>query len=59
MFEDSQQNLWIGTEEGGVNYLKNGSNYANGFLKIVANTTQNEDRVYAVGESRIKRNNFV
>ncbi len=54
MFEDSQQNLWIGTEEGGVNYLKNGSNYANGFLKIVANTTQNEDRVYAVGESRIK-----
>ena len=52
VFEDSYENLWIGTEEQGVSFLKKGRNYANGFINILVNDLISENRVYAINETQ-------
>ncbi|WP_044211745.1 hybrid sensor histidine kinase/response regulator transcription factor [Flammeovirga sp. OC4] len=56
IFEDSEQNLWIGTEVGGLNYLigKNKYNYENGFGQLsVKNYPVGNNRVYAIAEQHL------
>ncbi|WP_071397160.1 hybrid sensor histidine kinase/response regulator transcription factor [Flammeovirga pacifica] len=53
IFEDSQQNLWVGTELGGLNYLikENKYNYDNGFGQLsIKNYPSENNRVYAIAE---------
>ena len=52
IFEDSHQNLWIGTEERGASVLAKGKSYQNGFTHLVANAFENENRVYAIEETK-------
>ncbi|ANQ50340.2 response regulator [Flammeovirga sp. MY04] len=56
IFEDSKQNLWIGTEVGGLNYLinENNYNYDNGFGQIsIKNYPDENNRVYAIAEQHL------
>lgn len=53
LFEDSKQDLWVGTEQGGLNYLKgkDKNNYTNGFGQIsMKNYPREYNRVYAIAE---------
>lgn len=53
IFEDSKQNLWVGTEQGGLNYLTGKANYqyADGFGQIsMMNYPKEINRVYAIAE---------
>lgn len=52
VFEDSYQNLWVGTEERGASVLRKGSSYQTGFTHLVANAFENENRVYAIEETK-------
>ena len=56
IFEDSKQNLWIGTEIGGLNYLlgKDNYNYEDGFEQLsVKNYPIGNNRVYAIEEQHL------
>ncbi|UXX79143.1 response regulator [Reichenbachiella carrageenanivorans] len=53
IFEDSKQDLWVGTEQGGLNFLKGEDkyNYAEGFGQIsMENYPREYNRVYAIAE---------
>lgn len=52
MFEDSYENLWLGTEEQGACVLRKGRNYANGFIHLLVNSYGGENRVYAFAETK-------
>lgn len=51
VFEDSHENLWTGTEEMGASVLRQGKNYANGFIHVLVNNYGNENRVYTIEET--------
>lgn len=52
VFEDHFQNLWIGTEEGGLDVLpvQEKTNYAKGFKQLTLNDRLEENRAYAIEE---------
>jgi signal transduction histidine kinase/ligand-binding sensor domain-containing protein/DNA-binding response OmpR family regulator len=59
MFEDSNENLWIGTEEQGASFLQKGKNYATGFSHLMVNNFSNENRVYAITETKTAQNKSI